>query len=88
MPGAAVGSSEDLLAELATWVRLETPTTDAAAVNGLMDVAERELAQVGAALTRVPGTAGFGDSLIARTPGPARSRGVKPILVAGHLDTV
>jgi len=45
MPGAAVGSSEDLLAELAGWVRLETPTTDAAAVNRLMDVAERELAQ-------------------------------------------
>lgn len=54
MPSAAVGSSEDLLAELASWVRLETPTTDAAAVNGLMDVAERELAQAGAELTRVP----------------------------------
>jgi len=88
MPSADVGSSEDLLAELASWVRLETPTTDAAAVNGLMDVAERDLAQAGAALTRVAGTAGFGDSLIARTPGPGRSPALKPILVAGHLDTV
>jgi len=78
-------SAEDLLAELATWVRLETPTTDAAAVNRLMDIAERDLAQAGAALTRVPGRDGFGDSLIARTPGP---HGQKPILVAGHLDTV
>ena len=43
MPQTDVGRSEDLLAELATWVRLETPTTDAAAVNRLMDVAEREL---------------------------------------------
>ncbi len=75
--------AEDLLAELAIWVRMETPTTDAAAINGLMDVAERDLAQAGAALTRVPGTDGFGDSLIARTPGKG-----KPILVAGHLDTV
>ena len=96
MPSADVGRSEDLLAELAAWVRLETPTTDAAAVNRLMDVAERELTAAGAALTRVPGRDGFGDSLIARTPGggPWGAKGGtgrdgrKPILVAGHLDTV
>ena len=83
MPSADVGSSEGLLAELASWVRLETPTHDAAAVNLLMDVASRELSQAGAELLRVPGQSGFGDSLIARTPGTGR-----PILVAGHLDTV
>src|SRR5450631_2874209 len=83
MPSADVGSSEDLLAELATWVRMETPTTDAASVNRLMDLAERELTQAGAELTRVPGTSGFGDSVIARTAGSG-----KHILVAGHLDTV
>lgn len=88
MPGAVVGSSEDLLAELAHWVRLETPTTDAAAVNCLMDVAERELAQAGAELTRIPGSNGFGDSLVARAAGLGRTRGRKPILIAGHLDTV
>ena len=76
-------SAEALLAELATWVTLETPTTDAAAVNRLMDLAARGLAGAGAALTRVPGRGGFGDSLIARTPGSG-----KPILIAGHLDTV
>ena len=80
--------AEDLLAELATWVRMETPTTDAAAVNRLMDLAERDLAQAGAALTRVPGRDGFGDCLIARTPGPRKPNEIKPILVAGHLDTV
>ena len=83
MPRAEVGSAEDLLTELAGWVRIETPTTDAAAVNRLMDVAARDLAQAGADMTRVPGTGGFGDSLIARTPGVGR-----PILLAGHLDTV
>ena len=75
--------SQMLLAELATWVRIETPTTDAAAVNRLMDLAWQGLAEAGADLTRVAGHGGFGDCLIARTPGEG-----KPILIAGHLDTV
>lgn len=83
MPQTQIGSSEDLLAELAGWVRMETPTTDPAAVNGLMDRAEAGLAQAGAAITRIPGRCGYGDNLVARTPGSG-----KPILVAGHLDTV
>jgi glutamate carboxypeptidase len=48
-----------------------------------MDVAEGELARAGADLTRIPGRGGYGDNLIARTAGEG-----KPILVAGHLDTV
>ena len=83
MPQTEVGSSEDLLTELATWVGMETPTTDPTAVNRLMGVAEAELARAGADLTRIPGRAGYGDNLIARTPGAG-----KPVLVAGHLDTV
>ncbi len=83
MPRTDVGRSEDLLDELAGWVRLETPTTDAGAVNRLMDIAELELAQAGAELTRIPGRDGFGDNLVARTPGEGRA-----VLVAGHLDTV
>ncbi len=83
MPQTEVGRSADLLAELSQWVKLETPTTDAACVNCLMDMAEGELARAGGAMTRIPGRGGFGDNLIARTPGTG-----KPILVAGHLDTV
>jgi len=83
MPATQIGTSEDLLAELSGWVRMETPTTDSAAVNRLMDVAESELTQAGAAITRIPGRYGFGDNLIARTQGQG-----KPVLVAGHLDTV
>ncbi len=83
MPQTDVGRSEDLLAELATWVTMETPTTDPASVNRLMDVAHGELASAGAVLTRIPGRDGYGDNLIARTPGEG-----KPVLVAGHLDTV
>ena len=83
MPRTDTGSSEDLLAEIAAWVRMETPTSDPLAVNRLMDVAEGELTRAGAALTRIPGSGGYGDSLVARTPGEG-----KPVLVAGHLDTV
>jgi glutamate carboxypeptidase len=83
MPHTDVGRSEDLLTELSAWVRMETPTTDPAAVNRLMDVAEAALTQEGAAIARIPGRGGFGDTLIARTPGEGQ-----PILVAGHLDTV
>jgi glutamate carboxypeptidase len=88
MPATEVGSSEDLLAELSAWVRMETPTTDAASVNALMDVAEGELTRAGAAITRIPGRDGYGDNLIARVPGGHPSRDHKPVLVAGHLDTV
>jgi len=83
MPATDVGTSERLLSELANWVGIETPTTDPDAVNRLMDVAEAELSRAGAALTRTPGRDGFGDNLLARTPGSG-----KPVFVAGHLDTV
>ena len=85
MPATEVGTSENLLAELSTWVRMETPTTDAAAVNRLMDVVEGELSRAGASITRIPGRDGFGDNMIARTQAGSRE---KPVLVAGHLDTV
>ena len=83
MPSTDIGRSDDLLRALSVWVRMETPTTDPAAVNRLMDVAQQELAEAGAALTRIPGRDGFGDNLVARTPGAGA-----PIVVAGHLDTV
>jgi glutamate carboxypeptidase len=85
MPHTDIGTSEALLDELSGWVKLETPTTDAASVNRLMDVAEGELARAGATITRIPGREGFGDNLIARIN---QAAGGKPILVAGHLDTV
>jgi glutamate carboxypeptidase len=83
MPRTQTGTSDDLLQELSAWVRMETPTTDPAAVNRLMDVAQGELHRAGAQTTRIPGRDGFGDNLIARTPGAGQ-----PIVVAGHLDTV
>ena len=83
MPQTQIGSSERILDELKGWVLHETPTTDPKAVNGLIDKAQAELAAVGAALERIPGYDGYGDTLIARTPGEGA-----PVVVAGHLDTV
>jgi glutamate carboxypeptidase len=85
MPRTVIGDRQTLLSELERWVTIETPTTDAARVNALMDLAAGGLAAAGVALTRVPGRDGYGDNLIARVD--PRS-GVKPILVVGHLDTV
>lgn len=85
MPQTVTAPSEDLLAGLAEWVRTESPTTDPAAVNGLMDMAEQTLREAGAAITRIPGIDGYGDNLIARTPNPSN---MKPIVIACHLDTV
>lgn len=88
MPQTDIGTAETLLSELAGWVALETPTTDPAAVNRLVDLAEAELGRAGAALTRIPGRDGYGDNLIARTP-PSTGRGSgKPVFIAAHLDTV
>jgi glutamate carboxypeptidase len=83
MPQTEIGTSERLLAELRAWVEHETPTTDGAAVNGLLDRAEAELRAAGAALERLPGRDGYGETVVARTPGQGA-----PVVVAGHLDTV
>jgi len=83
MASTEIGTSERLLEELRGWVEMETPTTDPAAVNRLLDRAQGELAAAGAVLERIPGRDGFGDNLVARTPGVG-----KPVLVSGHLDTV
>ncbi|MBV8913992.1 MAG: M20 family metallopeptidase [Acetobacteraceae bacterium] len=83
MPQTPLASSEALLDELRRWVEIETPTTVADAVNQLMDVAEAGLREAGGNVVRVPGRDGYGDNIVARTPGMG-----KPILVSAHLDTV
>lgn len=83
MPVTRIAPSAALLEELRPWVEHETPTTDPVALNALLDKAQAELAAVGAVLERIPGTHGRGDHLVARTPGIGR-----PVMVAGHLDTV
>lgn len=89
MPATFIAPSEDLLAELRTWVEIETPTHDAARVNRLIDLAHRGLADAGAQIERIPGRDGFGDNLIATAiTRSCRDPNAKPILVLSHLDTV
>jgi glutamate carboxypeptidase len=83
MPQTDIGSSDRILAELRGWVEAETPTTDATAVNRLLDRCAADLSALGGVLTRRPGRDGFGDTLLCRIPGDG-----PPVVVAGHLDTV
>jgi glutamate carboxypeptidase len=76
---------EDILAGILRWVSIESPTYNPEAVNRMMNQAAIELAELGAAIERVPGRDGYGDLVIARLPWGGDVPG---ILVLGHLDTV
>lgn len=75
----------EILDAILEWVRVESPTYDAGAVNRMMDAAEAEMRALGAAIEREPGRDGYGDTLTARFRGRRDGPGV---LVLGHLDTV
>ena len=77
---------DGMLAGLERWVRCESPTFDAGAVNAMMTLAAEDLERAGATLRRVPGRDGFGDCVVADFPHPRR--GEPGILLMGHLDTV
>ena len=78
--------AEEMLEGLRPWIETESPTFDAAAVNRMMDVAQHDLAALGARVERIPGRMGLGDSLRAAMPHPSAGEG--GILVLGHMDTV
>lgn len=79
--------TESMIARLRAWVECESPSYDAAAVNRMTTLVAGELAALGAAIERIPGSQGMGDSLRACVPHP-RGAGAPGILVMGHLDTV
>jgi glutamate carboxypeptidase len=78
--------ADTMLAGLRPWVECESPTFDTAAVNRMMDLVAHDLAILGAAIERIPGRLGFGDSIRARIPHPRQ--GEPGILISGHFDTV
>jgi glutamate carboxypeptidase len=85
-PSTLPFDSAGMLAGLRRWVECESPTFDAAAVNRMMDIAQADLAAMGAAVERVPGRLGFGDCVRGRFAHPRAGEG--GILAIGHLDTV
>jgi glutamate carboxypeptidase len=81
-----IGSTERFLAGLNDWVAIESPTSEPAAVNRMMDKVEADYAALGGRCERIPGRDGRGDHLIVRAPwGDAGQQGV---LCLCHLDTV
>ncbi|MDB5369121.1 MAG: carboxypeptidase [Roseomonas sp.] len=79
-------TADALLAALRPWVEQESPTFDCVAVNGMMTLAAREMAVLGARVERIPGRMGLGDCIRARFAPPGAAEG--GILVLAHLDTV
>jgi glutamate carboxypeptidase len=78
-------SAEALLAELAQWVRIESPTYDAASVNRMEDFIAPKIAALGFAVERIAGRDGLGDILRCSRPGRSNGPG---ILMIAHADTV
>jgi len=76
--------AEEIVAGIAEWAAIESPSFDAAAVNQMMDLAQSAMVRLGATVERMPCAKGCGDVVCARFrwgEGPG-------ILVLGHLDTV
>ena len=82
---ASTFSADALLAELLDWVRIESPTYDAATVNRMEDFIAPRIAALGFAVERLPGRDGFGDILRCRRAGRTDGPG---ILMIAHADTV
>jgi glutamate carboxypeptidase len=79
--------ADEMIRDLLPWVRCESPTTDAAGVNRMMDLAAADLTRLGATIERTPGQDGFGDVVIGRLGGSAPTN-TAGILILSHLDTV
>jgi glutamate carboxypeptidase len=75
----------EILAGIRAWVEIESPTTDAAAVNRVADSVQQGYSAIGARVERIPGRDGFGDHLLVTSPWGGDGPG---ILVLSHLDTV
>ncbi len=78
--------AEDLLHEIRAWVEIESPTTDAGAVDRMMDKAAADADAAGARTTRIPGRDGYGGHLLVTSPWGAEDE--PGILILSHLDTV
>ncbi len=78
-------STADSAAALSVWVALESPTSHAAGVNGMMDLVAKDVAGLPIAVERVPGRDGLGDMVLLRA---GLDNGEPAIALMSHLDTV
>ena len=82
---ASAFSADALLAELTEWVRIESPTYEAATVNRMEDLIASRIGALGFSVERLPGRDGLGDILRCRRAGRSNGPG---ILIIAHADTV
>ncbi|MBV1830757.1 M20/M25/M40 family metallo-hydrolase [Komagataeibacter sp. AV436] len=75
-----------LLDEIKSWVETESPTSNSAAVNRMMDLAQETARRAGLGHERFAGTQGYGDHVLVFAPDDDRTR--PGILLLSHLDTV
>ncbi len=77
--------AEAILEGILEWVRIESPSHDAEAVNRMVDRVESHMRPLTSRIQRTPGRDGFGDILTVRSEWGGDGPG---ILVLSHLDTV
>jgi glutamate carboxypeptidase len=74
-----------MISGIKRWVETESPTSDTAAVNRMIDQVQSDVAGLPVRIERVPGKNGFGDNLIVRNDAAGEGAG---ILLLSHIDTV
>jgi glutamate carboxypeptidase len=82
-------TTDEMLASIESWVRIESQTADVEGVNRMMDKAAADWQAAGASVRRIPGRDGKGDHLLVCSSwGGAADSDAPGILVLSHLDTV
>jgi glutamate carboxypeptidase len=61
-------NTKSLLDEIRSWVEIESPTTEPAAVNRMVDKVEADAKAAGTRMERIPGRDGYGDHLLISSP--------------------
>ena len=74
-----------MISGIQRWVEAESPTSDTAAVNRMVDLVHADVADLPVAIERVPGRNGFADNLIVRNKAAGEGSG---IVILSHIDTV
>jgi glutamate carboxypeptidase len=74
-----------MMAGIQRWVEAESPTSDKAAVNRMVDLVQSDVADLSVAIERIPGRDGFADNLIVRNQAAGEGAG---IVILSHIDTV
>lgn len=59
-------NQNDAAAALSVWVALESPTSHAAGLNGMMDLVQKEVDGLPISVERIPGRDGLGDMVVLR----------------------